>query len=68
VLGVDPKAGTQVIRAHVPQGEMLAYAPDLRSRTSGRGTFTMKFDHYDEVPAFQAEKIVAESGFQHTEE
>ena len=68
VLGVDPQSGSQIIRAHVPQAEMLAYAPDLRSMTSGRGNFTMKFDHYDEVPAFLADKIVAESGFQRSEE
>ncbi len=59
VLGMDPEAGTQVIRAHVPLSEVLEYAPDLRSMTSGRGTFTMKFDHYDEVPGHLSEKIVA---------
>jgi elongation factor G len=68
VLGVDPGKGVQVIRAHVPQSEMLMYAPDLTSKTSGRGTFTMKYDHYDEVPAHLAEKIIAASGFKHTEE
>ena len=40
---------------------MLEYAPDLRSMTSGRGIFTMAFDHYEEVPGQLAEKIVAES-------
>ncbi|GAB4276775.1 MAG: elongation factor G [Deferrisomatales bacterium] len=61
VLGVDPEGGVQVIRAHVPLAEMLEYAPDLRSMTSGRGTFTMTFDHYDEVPAQLADKLVAEA-------
>ncbi len=61
VLGVDPEDGVQVIRAHVPLAEMLEYAPDLRSMTAGRGTFTMRFDHYEEVPANIAEKIVAEA-------
>ncbi|MBI5016320.1 MAG: elongation factor G [Deltaproteobacteria bacterium] len=68
VLGVDPESGVQVIRANVPMAEMLNYAPDLTSKTSGRGTYTMKYDHYDEVPAQQAEKIVAASGFKHEEE
>jgi elongation factor G len=68
VLGVDPERGVQVIRAHVPMAEMLNYAPDLTSKTSGRGTYAMKYDHYDEVPAQQAEKIVAASGFKHEEE
>lgn len=66
VLGVDPEKGVQVIRANVPLAEMLNYAPDLISMTSGRGTYSMKFDHYDEVPAQQAEKVIAASGFKHT--
>ncbi len=61
VLGVDPEDGVQVIRALVPLAEMLEYAPDLRSMTSGRGTFTMRFHHYEEVPPQIAEKIVAEA-------
>ncbi len=61
VLGMDPEGGVQVIRAHVPLAEMLEYAPDLRSMTSGRGTFTMRFDHYEEVPPQIAEKIIAEA-------
>ncbi len=68
VLGVDPQDGVQVIRAHVPMAEMLEYAPDLRSMTSGRGVFTMKFDHYDEVPAQAAEKIIAGADFEAEEE
>ncbi|MHB8764319.1 MAG: elongation factor G [Deferrisomatales bacterium] len=59
VMGMDPAGGIQVIHAHVPLAEMLEYAPDLRSMTSGRGTFTMKFDHYDEVPSHLSDKIVA---------
>jgi elongation factor G len=39
---------------------MLTYAPQLRSMTAGRGSFTLEFDHYDEVPAQLVEKIVAE--------
>jgi elongation factor G len=60
-MGVDPKSGGQVIRAQVPMAEVLMYAPDLRSMTSGRGSFTMGFHHYEEVPAHLKEKIVKES-------
>lgn len=49
----------QVIRAQVPQAEMLKYSIDLRSMTQGRGSFTMKFDHYEEVPAHLTEQIIA---------
>jgi elongation factor G len=41
--------------------EVLKYAPDLRSITSGRGSFEARFSHYDEVPAHLAEKVIAES-------
>jgi elongation factor G len=50
----------QVINAHVPMAEVLKYAPDLRSMTGGRGTFSKAFSHYDEVPGDIAEKIIAE--------
>ncbi len=58
VAGVDVKDGIQMIKALVPMAEVLTYAPDLRSITSGRGTFTMEIDHYEEVPAQSAEKII----------
>ncbi|MGB3730202.1 MAG: EF-Tu/IF-2/RF-3 family GTPase, partial [Thermodesulfobacteriota bacterium] len=61
VSGVDSLAGTHLINALIPMSEVLTYAPELRSITSGRGTFTMDFSHYDEVPHQQAEKIIAES-------
>ncbi len=61
VLGMETKGKTQIIRASVPFGEVLRYAPDLRSMTAGRGMFTMKFSHYEEVPAQAQEKIVAAS-------
>ncbi|MDR0966506.1 MAG: elongation factor G [Myxococcales bacterium] len=59
VLGVDAKGKNQVIKAQAPMSELLTYAPDLRSITSGRSSFTMEYSHYDEVPANLAEKIVA---------
>jgi len=58
VAGIDVKDGIQMIKALVPMAEVLTYAPDLRSITSGRGTFTMEIDHYEEVPAQLAEKII----------
>ncbi len=59
VLGMDSEGEKQIINANVPMSEILRYAPDLRSMTGGRGTFTMEFDHYDEVPGELAPKIIA---------
>ncbi|MCS7025604.1 MAG: elongation factor G [Bryobacteraceae bacterium] len=59
ITGMDTKGGTQIIRALVPMAEMLSYQNDLISMTQGRASFTMEFDHYDFVPAAQAEKIIA---------
>jgi elongation factor G len=59
ISGMDTKGGTQIIRAVVPMAEMLNYQNDLISMTQGRASFTMEFDHYDFVPALQAEKIIA---------
>ncbi|HEY9074862.1 MAG TPA: elongation factor G, partial [Desulfobaccales bacterium] len=61
VLGVEAEGKLQIITAHVPMIEVLLYAPDLISKTGGRGTYTMEFDHYEEVPPPQAEKIIAEA-------
>ena len=59
VLGMDSIDKAEIINAHVPQSEILLYALDLTSMTGGRGTFTVKFSHYEEVPAQIAEKIIA---------
>jgi elongation factor G len=59
VLGMDTKGANQVIKGQVPLAEILKYAPDLRSMTSGRGNFTYTHSHYEEVPSFIAEKIIA---------
>jgi len=56
--GMEARAGAQVIRAHVPLGEMFGYATDLRSKSQGRGTYTMQFSHYEPVPNNIAEKII----------
>lgn len=61
ILGMDPQGGVQVIKALVPQAEMFRYAIDLRSVTQARGSFTIEFDHYEEVPAQQAEQIIAQA-------
>jgi len=59
ILGMEPRAGAQVVRAQVPLSEMFGYATDLRSSTQGRATYTMQFIHYAEVPASIATEIVA---------
>lgn len=59
IQGMETKGNTQFIRAQVPMSEMLSYQNDLTSMTQGRAAFTMEFDHYDFVPAAQAEKIIA---------
>jgi elongation factor G len=61
VMGMDSLGHNQIIKGQVPLAEILKYAPDLRSMTSGRGTFTYTHSHYEEVPSFVAEKIIAES-------
>jgi elongation factor G len=61
VLGMDTRGSNQIIKGQLPLAEILTYAPDLRSMTSGRGTFTYQISHYQEVPPAIAEKIVAES-------
>ncbi len=58
VLGMDAKGKYQIINAQVPMSEFLTYAIDLRSITGGRGTFSMEFSHYDEVPAQLAQKVI----------
>ncbi len=59
--GSETVGEMHVIRAQVPLAEMLTYAPQLRSMTAGRGSFTLEFDHYEEVPSHLVEKIVAEA-------
>ncbi|MDD9304905.1 MAG: elongation factor G [Desulfobacter sp.] len=58
VLGMDSEDEKQIINALVPMSEMLRYAPDLSSMTGGRGTFTMEFEQYDEVPGDMSKKII----------
>ena len=58
IQGTDDRNGVKVIDAHIPLAEMFGYATDLRSRTQGRGNYTMQFSHYAEVPKSVAEKII----------
>ena len=58
IQGTEDRNGVKVIDAHIPLSEMFGYATDLRSRTQGRGNYTMQFDHYSEVPKSVAEKII----------
>lgn len=59
VLGMDTDGSLRVITAEVPMAEVQRYAVDLRSITSGRGTFELVFDHYAEVPHQEAQKVIA---------
>jgi len=55
----ESRAGTEIINVLVPLAEMFGYATDIRSRTQGRGSFTMHFSRYEEVPKSVAEEIVS---------
>ena len=55
---IETRLGEQSVHCFVPLSEMFGYATDLRSRTQGRGMYTMQFDHYEEVPKSVAEKVV----------
>lgn len=61
IEGMESRAGAQVIRGFVPLAEMFGYATSLRSRTQGRGTYTMEFSSYEEVPRSVAAEIIAKN-------
>ena len=61
IEGMEARLGEQSVHAFVPLSEMFGYATDLRSRTQGRGLFTMQFDHYEEVPKSIAEKLTGKN-------
>ncbi len=61
VMGMDQVDGLQCVTAEVPQGEMFKYATDLRSMTQARGSFTMRFERYEQVPEADAKKIIESS-------
>jgi elongation factor G len=62
IEGMESRNGAQTIRAFVPLSGMFGYATDLRSRTQGRGNYSMEFDHYEEVPKNIADAIVNKKG------
>ena len=68
ILGIDTKGHQQVVKAQVPLAEMFRYAIILRSMTSGRGSFSMEYDHYEEVPGEIAKKVIAAHKQQEEEE
>ena len=61
IEGMEERPGTQIVNALVPLSNMFGYSTDLRSRTQGRATYTMHFDHYEEVPKNIAEEIIAKA-------
>ena len=65
IMGTEPDDGYQLVKVTVPESEMLRFALDLRSITQGRGSFTKKFSHYDEMPAHLAKAIIEEFQKQH---
>jgi elongation factor G len=60
IEGMTPRSGAEIIKSFVPLSEMFGYATVLRSRTQGRGVYTMTFDHYEEVPKSIQEKITGD--------
>jgi elongation factor G len=60
ISGIETRNGVQVVNAFIPLAEMFGYATDLRSRTQGRGNYSMQFDHFAEVPKAIKEKIASE--------
>jgi elongation factor G len=68
VLGMDTEGHNQVIKSKVPMSEVLKYAADLRSITSGRGEFHMEFSHYEELPPHLGEKVIKEAKARQTAE
>ena len=61
IVGMEPSGETASVRAQVPMAEMLTYETTLRSMTGGRGGYAMEFSHYEEVPAFIADKVIKDA-------
>lgn len=59
IMGMESRSGAQIIKSEVPLSSMFGYATDVRSSTQGRATYTMVFDHYEQVPKAISEEIVA---------
>ncbi len=61
IMGMEAGGDTTVVRAQVPMAEMLNYEPSLRSMSGGRGSYSMEFSHYEELPGMFAEKVIGEA-------
>ena len=61
IMGMESRGGAQIINSHVPLANMFGYSTDLRSATQGRATYTMAFDHYEQVPKAIGEEIIAKA-------
>ena len=61
--GVEMRGNVQVIRGYAPLKQMFGYATDLRSKTQGRGVYTMQFDHYEEVPENLMREMLKARGY-----
>jgi len=59
IQSMDARGGTQIINSRVPLSEMFGYATDLRSRTQGRGAYSMHFDRYEQAPAAVSQEVIA---------
>jgi elongation factor G len=59
IQSMDARGTAQLVKAHVPLAEMFGYSTDLRSATQGRATYSMQFDHYEQVPSSIADEIAA---------
>ena len=62
IEGMDDRAGSKIIRAKVPLGEMFGYATDLRSQTQGRASYTMQFDSYEPAPKSITDEVMSKNG------
>lgn len=60
IIGMEQKGSNEIVKAQVPLAEMLKYATELRSLTGGKGSYSMKFARYEEVPAKEAQQIIAQ--------
>ena len=58
VNGMNERSGNKIVDAFVPLAEMFGYSTDLRSMTQGRATYSMEFDHYEEVPSNVSKEII----------
>jgi len=61
ILGMEGKGNSQIVKANVPLASMFGYATELRSMTQGRASYSMEFDHYEEVPKSVSEEIIAKT-------